>query len=1148
MPRLTEQEKQEIIRFIEAGKPLPDKYRFLLFDEKREVELVWNGKTGEVCNIVLPFQTIEHVDEPRSEKAVSPQLGMFDTDSRGRQLKGWTNKLIWGDNKLILSSLKNGPLREEIERQGGLKLIYIDPPFDVGADFSMDIEIGGDTFTKRPNILEEIAYRDTWGKGADSFIAMIYERLALMRDLLAEDGSIYVHCDWRVNGFIRLLLDEIFGKSMFRNEIIWKCGRIGAAHRNLPKAHDWIGRYSKSDNYLWNHPRVPYAESLIKSLKKDEKGFYYTRGKMGRDMAAWEIEARSGLKTYVDLDNGKQADDIWEDVGSYSLGTEKQGYATQKPEALLERIIKASSNEGDLVADFFCVRKGTRVLCAPHTGGEDGVPDTPPNPPVNGGGILEEVNGGVILEEADGGGIHGCVNGDEMGDSASVPSPLTGRAREGVFLPIEPIQPGDVASVPSPLTGRAREGVFLPIESIQPGDYVFAHDGQPRRVLRVIEKYHQGPMIGVRRAHCAETLWLTAEHRVLCQSRFQSYGADRDWSHIPEGHFKRARALRREMTPIERKLWSRLRREQLGVKFGKQHPIGRYIADFYCWEKALVVECDGGQHYGGEAPEYDRERDDYMAGLGLSVLRYSNVKIALNLDGVLSGIFSEINQATPSDRHDREWRRADSLTEGDVIFWGRELDPAAIRQILHEVTGETVYDLEIETAHSYLTEVCAIHNCGSGTTAAVAEKLGRKWIVTDLGKFAIHTTRKRMIGVQRQLKTGGKPYRAFEILNLGRYERQYYIGVNPDLRDEERQKQLAEKEAAFVALILRAYQAQSTTGFKAFSGKKAGRLVAVGPVNMPVTRLYVEEIILECRQKHITKVDILAFEFEMGLFPNVQDDAKEKGIDLALKYIPAEVFDKRAVEKNQVVFHDVAFLEARVHFTPPLTPPSTGGGFMGSSTGGGFLRRSTEGSAARSSAIPSPLTGRAREGDPNPPPRGGTGKAVRGKGGPSGVAVELTDFSVFYSQDSIKAAETALKDGASKIVVEKGQIVKVIKDKKGIVTREKLTTHWTDWIDYWAVDFDFESKREIIRVKTVLEGQNTLDGLEPGQAQLKEWAEVWTGDYVFENEWQSFRTKKDRTLELTSVFHECPPGKRKIAVKVVDIFGNDTMKIIEVKV
>jgi len=357
--------------------------------------------------------------------------------------------------------------------------------------------------------------------------------------------------------------------------------------------------------------------------------------------------------------------------------------------------------------------------------------------------------------------------------------------------------------------------------------------------------------------------------------------------------------------------------------------------------------------------------------------------------------------------------------------------------------------------------------CGSGTMAAVAEKLGRKWITSDLGKFAIHTTRKRMIGVQRQLKEDGKNYRAFEILNLGKYERQHYIGVNPNLREAEQQKQMEEKEAAFVDLILHAYRAEKTEGFPCFHGKKAGRLVAVGPVNLPVTRLFVEEIILECRKKHITKVDILGFEFEMGLFPNVLDEARAKGIDIAPKYIPSEVFDKRAVEKNQVVFHDVAAIEVKPHIKK------------------------------------------------------------------NNVAVELTDFSVFYSQDSIANAEATIKNKGTRIVVEKGRIVKVSKDKDGIVTREVLTKAWTDWIDYWAVDFNFESKREIVRVKNE----------ESGECE-----ERWTGDYIFENEWQSFRTKKDRSLELMSIFHECSPGRRKIAVKVVDIFGNDTMTIIEVTV
>jgi site-specific DNA-methyltransferase (adenine-specific)/adenine-specific DNA-methyltransferase len=175
---LSDAEKRDLIKLIEQGKPLPEKYRFLLFEDKREVELVWSGKTREVCTAILPFQTLEHIDEPRKEQRDEEELGL---DMGGRQIKGWTNKLIWGDNKLILSSLKAGALRRQIEEAGGLKLIYIDPPFDVGADFSMDIEIGGETFHKEPNLLEQIAYRDTWGRGADSFIAMIYERLILMR-------------------------------------------------------------------------------------------------------------------------------------------------------------------------------------------------------------------------------------------------------------------------------------------------------------------------------------------------------------------------------------------------------------------------------------------------------------------------------------------------------------------------------------------------------------------------------------------------------------------------------------------------------------------------------------------------------------------------------------------------------------------------------------------------------------------------------------------------------------------------------------------------------------------------------------------------------------------------------------------------------
>ena len=393
MPRLTEQEQQEIIRYLEADKPLPDKFRFLLFEDKREVELVWNGKTNEVSNIVLPFQVIEQVDEPRAEKPADAAMQLDLIDARGRQLKGWTNKLIWGDNKLILSSLKNGPLREEIERQGGLKLIYIDPPFDVGADFSMDIEIGGDpstgsgsnTFTKKPNILEEIAYRDTWGKGADSFIAMIYERLILMRDLLAEDGSIYVHCDWRVNSFIRMVLDEVFGSDHYRNELRWKRQPprgAKAISKQYAKSSDTILYYSRSDRYVWNPQFKEYSAEYVKSkfTYKDKDGRVYRIDNIGdySETSIAEFRKRGriydypsgklGLIRYLDEAKGEAITDIWLDIAEVnSQAIEDTRYATQKPEALLERIIKASSNEGDLIADFFS-GSGTTAAVAEKLG------------------------------------------------------------------------------------------------------------------------------------------------------------------------------------------------------------------------------------------------------------------------------------------------------------------------------------------------------------------------------------------------------------------------------------------------------------------------------------------------------------------------------------------------------------------------------------------------------------------------------------------------------------------------------------------------------------------------------------------------------------------------------------------------------------
>jgi site-specific DNA-methyltransferase (adenine-specific)/adenine-specific DNA-methyltransferase len=385
---------------------------------------------------------------------------------------------------------------------------------------------------------------------------------------------------------------------------------------------------------------------------------------------------------------------------------------------------------------------------------------------------------------------------------------------------------------------------------------------------------------------------------------------------------------------------------------------------------------------------------------------------------------------------------------------------------------------------------------GSGTTAAVAEKLGRKWIATDLGKFGIHATRKRLIGVQREKKAAEKDFRAFEVLNLGRYERQAYLNVGGRLTEKQKAQAIAQKENEFRELILRAYKAtgfggnegaQAQDGF--FHGARNGRLVVIGPINLPVGRLFVEEVITECRKRGATRVDVLAFEFEMGLFPAVLEEARSKGIDLAPKYIPAEVFDKRAVDKGQVVFHDVSFVEA----TPRYDKKHK--------------------------------------------------RAVR---------IELTDFSVYYTQGAAEAAIAAMKEGKSEVMCEQGQLYKVSKSKDGIVKKDRLTKHWTDWVDYWAVDFNYMSRKEIIRVPvgTGLGGVAVLPAdLPQGVLATADFEERWTGGYIFENEWQSFRTRQNRELELKTAEHTYDrPGRYTVAVKVIDIFGNDTMTLVPVNV
>ena len=741
--KLSDNEKRDIVKLLEKNLDLPDKFKFLLFNSISQTELQWVGKSNEFTNVVLPFQTIEHIDEPRSENIKFAQ-GSFDFAS-GRQITGWTNKLIWGDNKFVLSSLINGPLRNEIEKEGGIKMIYIDPPFDVGANFNVKINIHNSSYEKKANILEAIAYRDTWGEssdGKDSYLTMFYERIKLLKDLLAEDGSIFVHCDYRLAAKIRILLDEVFGEENFANEIIWQgsAGDTSDKNKKFIKSHDSIFYYRKDkENFIWNDVFQEYSEGGLKPYKfNDEHGKYRFRdcsnpggGGYIYDLGYGEKVPSRGysmpkktalewiqegklvvekdkvprVKQYLN-EEGTRAKDVWNDLKSLQ-GPENLGYPTQKPEKLLERIIKCASNQNDIVLDCFA---------------------------------------------------------------------------------------------------------------------------------------------------------------------------------------------------------------------------------------------------------------------------------------------------------------------------------------------------------------------GSGTTAAVAEKLGRKWIVSDLGKFSIHSIRKRMISVQRSLKKDKKNWRSFELLNLGKYQRHHYVYDEETSFSESIEEERYKKDQDFRNLILDAYNAKKISGFNLLHGEKSNVFVSIGPVNQPVVRTYIEEIISECLENNILNVDVLGFEYEMGLFPTIKEEAKTKGLNLSYKQIPVDIFDERVIKEGNVKFYNNAVIE----FLPNIS---------------------------------------------------------KGK-----ISIELIHYKTFYSDNF--DSDTDLKLNQKKIVVENGEMFEFKKDSKGEIEKTLITESWHDWIDYWSVDFDYESKKEIIKVEN----------------NKKEIEELWSGNYIFENEWQSFRTIKNKgmKLELKTTENEIFKKNFKVAVKVVDIFGNDTMQILEI--
>jgi DNA modification methylase len=661
--------------------------------EITKTELVWPGKYNEdgtrreTPRVSLPFQVIETINESRATREVrrtgGTQGGLFDIyeGTEGQTFdEGWKNKLIWGDNLLVMGSLLD-------KFAGKIDLIYIDPPFATGADFSFTTTVGDsdEQLFKDQSLIEEKAYRDTWGRGLNSYLSMISQRLVLLRDLLSERGSLYLHTDHRVSSHVKLLCDEIFGTDAFRNVVTWRrqIPRGMKVHAKfMPFSADFLLFYAKSDAAVWNEAKKVALISMQEAREKymeDDKGFFRTSDpgtysdeslirlhKEGRiyvsrggklvvkDGNASTTRGSIGVKYYRERRGDKVVeetviDNIWDDVpGMGVMSSEYLGYPTQKPEALLRRIIEVSSDPAWLVADFFC---------------------------------------------------------------------------------------------------------------------------------------------------------------------------------------------------------------------------------------------------------------------------------------------------------------------------------------------------------------------GSGTTMAVAEKLGRRWIGCDLGRFAIHTTRKRLLGID--------VCKPFEILNLGKYERQYWQMATFGEKDKR-----ATEQALFeyLAFVLKLYGAQPVPGLQHLHGKKGRALVHIGAVDAPVTIDEVNLALAECLALKQAELHVLGWEWEMGLNALMVGEAKKQGVKLLLLQIPREVMEQQAVDKGDVRFFELAFLDAEV-------------------------------------AQPKKLTAK----------------------------VTLKDF-VISDTDLIPEE-----------------------------VRSKIRK-WSDYIDYWAVDWDFQND-------TFMQG------------------------------WVTYRTRKDRTLALHSDAHTYDKAARyRILIKVVDIFGNDTSRAFDVEV
>jgi DNA modification methylase len=722
--KLSDNEKRDIIKLIEKNKTLPEQYRFLLFDDSKQIELTWNGKNSEYIDLKLPFQIIEEIDEPREEKVQNLQKELLSP----KKIDAWKNKLIWGDNLNVISSIYSGPMMRDIENNGGIKLIYIDPPFSVGQDYTINIKIGDRNYEKKPSILEQYAYENTWDKRGHSYLQMLYERLLLMKKILHPDGNFVMRIDYHWSHYAKVILDSVFGNDNFKNEIVINRTKKlfkGIDHYNT--GVESLFWYGMNNNYFerqtkprpdtkWMPAHSPGIRNPQERIFDDKtiyppEGRHWTHKQSTMDEMIATGRYRLVDKNYTDT-NGKKChqmleyklaseellDTNWTDIPGYT--NNNTGYPTENSEKLLERVIKSFSKENDVVCDFFN---------------------------------------------------------------------------------------------------------------------------------------------------------------------------------------------------------------------------------------------------------------------------------------------------------------------------------------------------------------------GSGTTANVCEKLNRKWICSDIGKFSIHTTRKRLINTQRKNKSNKLDWRAFEVLNLGKYQKDHYV-YTKDIRDENKIKQIKLREQKLQSNILEAYGAYPVSGFLTIHGSKNERFVSIGPVNQILSRYQVEEIIKECIEKSITNIDILGFDYEMGLFPDIQHDAKKRGVSIKYKEIPDDVFDNLAIKNKMIKFHDMPYIEFDYSIKK------------------------------------------------------------------NKIKIKLTDYAVDYDSDF--GIEEYYKPGTKKIVIENSQLKEKTFMSDNTTTEKILTKSPFDWIDYWSVDFDFESKPELL---SHYDGENII--------------QVPSGKFIFQNQWQSFRNDETKgIIELESSEYEFSNPEFVVAVRIVDIFGNDTMR------